>query len=273
MPASRQWTRDELLLALRLYCRTPFGKLNKSNRDIVDVARLIGRTPSAVSMKACNFASFDPVHQARGVAGLAHAGVADRRVWDAFTADAESIAAEAEATYDRLLPPLPSRERAGVRVETPNEPGVLDSPRDLDLQLPTGPTEVDRLIRARRVQSFFRAAVLTSYNHRCAISGLAVPELLNASHIIPWSASVQRRADPRNGICLNALYDRAFDRGLITFDAGFRVVISSRLRTADPPPLHRSALLDMEGFQARLPSRFEPDREAMSYHRERVFVG
>ena len=55
----KPWSRDELLVAFNAYCRIPFGRLNKSNSEIVKLSRMLGRTPSAVSMKLCNFASFD----------------------------------------------------------------------------------------------------------------------------------------------------------------------------------------------------------------------
>lgn len=205
-------------------------------------------------MKACNFASLDPVQQARAVSGLGNASAADRALFAAFEENAEVIAAEAEAAYARRL---------GQETEA-----------DLNLpeRSPEGPTEEERTVRARRVQSFFRAAVATSYEHRCAISGVALPELLNASHIVPWSVDTRRRADPRNGILLNTLYDRAFDRGLITVDDSLRVRVSDRLRVDDPPPFHRRALLDIEGASLRPACRFAPDPEALAYHRERVFL-
>lgn len=128
-------------------------------------------------------------------------------------------------------------------------------------------------MRARRVQSFFRAAVLTSYENRCAITGLAVPELLTASHIIPWKVSVERRADPRNGLCLNALFDRAFDRGLITIDEKLRVVVSSRLRTAASEADLDCSVQAAHGRELRLPKRLAPDPIALTYHRETVFQG
>ena len=255
-PRSRNWSRDELLLAFRLYCRTPFGKLHQHNPDIIALAHLVGRTPSAVGMKTCNFASLDPAQQARNIAGLGNASRADRSLWDEFATNPEAIAAEAEAVYARLA----------------LDQAALAEPPELDAEIiPVGPTEVERTVRARRIQRFFRAAVLTSYDHRCAISGIAVPELLNASHIIPWRVSVERRADPRNGICLNALYDRAFDRGLITFDDNLRVIVSTRLHIEDAPPLHRNALLAIHGQAMRTPNRFLPDSRAMAYHREQVF--
>ncbi len=247
------WSQDELLVVFRLYCRTPFGKLHQHNPEIVELARFLGRTPSAVAMKACNFASLDPIQKNRNISALGNVSRADRLLWESFEKDADSVATAAEAAYARM---------SGL------EPG---SPAPDAPEQPEGPTEVERQVRVRRIQGFFRAAVLTSYNYRCAVSDIAVPELLTASHIIPWSMSLERRADPRNGIALNALYDRAFDRGLITFDASWRLVVSSRLKTDHPPIIQRQAFLDIEGQVLRMPERFAPDPEAMAHHREQIF--
>lgn len=246
------WTRDQLLLALRLYLRLPFGKLHALNPEIIDLARQLGRTPAALAMKACNFATLDPAIQARGVRGLSNHSHADRELWHAFTTDAESLAAEAE--------------EAAVRIAGIEEPAVPE------LSIPTGPTEVERLVRARRVQSFFRAAVLTTYDSRCALTGIPGAELLTASHIIPWSENVERRADPRNGICLNALLDRAFDRGLFTFDDNLRVVVSRRLTTSLADVRLTCSLDQIEGLSLNTPARFSPDLEAVRFHRANVFA-
>lgn len=246
------WTRDQLLVAFRLYCCTPFGKLHSRNPDIVALARLIGRTPSAVAMKACNFASLDPAQRERNIRALGNVSRADESLWRDFEADSETIAAEAETAYQHLA--------GGLAVALPDEEAI-----------PLGPTEVDRTVRARRVQGFFRSAVLNTYGCRCALTDIAVPALLNASHIIPWSADERRRADPRNGLCLNVFHDRAFDRGLITFDTDWRLVLSPRVRLAQAPPVQRQILLEIEGTPLRLPERFKPDAEAMAFHREQVF--
>jgi len=245
------WTREQLLLALRLYCQTPFGKLHQRNPAIILLARKLGRTPSAVAMKACNFASLDPRLSQR-VKGLGNVSAADRRLWEEFLHNPEAIAATTEFSAQRLL---------GKKiVETgPSLP-------------PDGPTESFRTIRARRVQSFFRAAVLSSYNFRCALTGLTISELLNASHIIPWSENVARRADPRNGLCLNTLHDRAFDRGLITFDDDCRLVISSALSKKTLSGFGMSTFSAMEGERLTMPERFVPDREALVWHRDNVFL-
>ena len=134
------WSRDELLVAFRLYCRMPFGKLHQHNPEIIELARLLGRTPSAVGMKACNFASLDPVQRARQISALGNVSRGDRDRWDSLLANPEAIAAEAEAVYARLS-------------------GQDAPPLEIEFDLPEGPTEIIRTVRARRVQSFFRAAV------------------------------------------------------------------------------------------------------------------
>ena len=262
MVTRKPWTHEQLLVAFRLYCNTPFGKLHRGNPDIIKLARLMGRTPSAVGMKACNFASLDPTQHARKIKGLGNVSRDDRLLWEAFQDNAETIAAEAQEAYVRLT----GKELA------PTEPEIAD---EGELTLPAGPTETKRLVRTRRVQGFFREAVLVSYECRCAISGIAIPDLLNASHIIPWQKDVKRRADPCNGIALNTLYDRAFDRGLITFDESFRLVLSNRLKTQKidhkSRPLFEQSFHQMEGTALRLPKRFEPDPKALTYHRENIF--
>ena len=250
MPRGTNWTWDETLVAFRLYCRTPFGKLHQNNPEIIALARQLGRNPSAVAMKGSNFASLDPAQQARGIKGLANRSHFEQEVWGRFHADSESVAAEAEAAHDRLT--------AG---DTPTVAVPL-----------AGPTESSAVVRVRRVQSFFRSAVLASYDARCALTGLAVPALLNASHIIPWSADSHRRADPTNGLCLNALHDRAFDRGLITFDAELRVVVSPTLQDAAMTGELSAALAGIAGRPLRAPGRFAPDAAAMAYHREQIFL-
>jgi putative restriction endonuclease len=258
MPRADVWTHQQQLVALRLYCRLPFGRLHQHNPEIIDLAGRLGRTPSAVGMKACNFASLDPQQQARGISALGNVSNADRELWARFEADPEAVAAEMEQAW------------AAVKGE-PEAGGGEATPDEADLISPSAETEREQVVRVRRVQQFFRSAVLVSYENRCALSDIAVPELLTASHIIPWAKDVKRRADPRNGLCLNALYDRAFDRGLISFDDELRVVVSPVLRSEEAPRLQREALVALEGRELRAPVRFMPDREALAWHRATMF--
>jgi putative restriction endonuclease len=147
----------------------------------------------------------------------------------------------------------------------------IESPLETEPQLPEGPTEKQITRPMRLVQSFFSRSVLASYAYKCSFCGLEVRSLLNASHIIPWHVSVERRGNPKNGLCLCVLHDRAFDRGLISVDADSRLLISKRVKKMNPVPLHRVGLLDIEGERINLPGRFLPDANCLEYHRKSVF--
>lgn len=207
-------------------------------------------------MKLVNFASFDPAHRVRNVRGLSNASRADRAIWDEFNANPERLAYESQRAYRRILPDF--------------APDVGEERRDKILK-PLGPTEGTRLVRVRLVQSFFRDAVLASYEYRCAICRLDLLELLIASHIIPWRTSVERRADPRNGLALCAIHDRAFDKGLLTITESLTVLTSRKVKGKTSCRLHSVALIEVEGEALSMPKRFLPDPIALAYHREHVF--
>lgn len=94
-----------------------------------------------------------------------------------------------------------------------------------------GDTEADRVQKARIGQDRFRSALMDYWNAVCPLTGIREPALLKASHIIPWAEcqTDQERLNVHNGLLLSALWDAAFDRGLITFDARGRAVPSPRL--------------------------------------------
>ncbi len=164
----KPWTRDELILAINVYCRTPFGRIHMRNPDV----------------------------------------------------------------------------------------------------MPQGLTR-EAVVRTRVNQQFFRDMIMASYDERCCITGLPVRELLVASHIVPWAEDAANRMNPRNGLCLNALHDRAFDKGLITLDTDFRVVLSPRLRRESPDDVR--LLSEYAGTPIRLPRRFRPDQALLERHRSMIF--
>jgi hypothetical protein len=79
-------------------------------------------------------------------------------------------------------------------------------------------TEAERLVVQRIGQDIFRGALMDYWGGRCPITGIADPSLLRASHIIPWAESGDaQRLDVHNGLLLSALWDAAFDAGLVSF--------------------------------------------------------
>ena len=87
--ASNKWTREELIIAFNLYCKIPFGKIHIHNPQIISLAKLLSRTPSAVSWKLANFARLDPSLQNRNVTGASHGSKLDIEIWNEFSKDWE----------------------------------------------------------------------------------------------------------------------------------------------------------------------------------------
>ena len=240
----RPWSRDELLKALQIYLITPFGRIHSRNPRIRELASQIGRTASAVALKMVNFASLDTTLKQRG---MANASRLDREVWNEFF---EGMSASLAAS-----------------VQMPALTGFGEAQRTfaVDITFPEG-LDVRRSVKTRVNQDFFRRMVLASYENRCALSGIEAPELLVASHIVPWSQKQEVRTIPQNGICLNALHDRAFDEGYLTFTDGLEAIYSR-----DLPPVTREALESFGSRKLRLPSRFIPDPALLAFHRENIF--
>ena len=95
-------------------------------------------------------------------------------------------------------------------------------------------TEAERLVVQRIGQDLFRRALMEYWNGRCPLSGITDPALLRASHIVPWAecATDEQRLDVHNGLLLSALWDSAFDAGLVSFsDEGS--ILSSAILSAE----------------------------------------
>lgn len=252
----KDWTPEQVKLAFHLYCQLPFGRLYQHNPEIIKLANLIGRTPSAVAMKLTNLASLDPAIIASGRKGLSGASKLDRAIWDEFHADWERLVLESEQI------------RADLEGESGSQPKGEQATIEA-LEYYTGETRTQS-VQQRVKQSFFRRAVLSSYSNRCCITGLSEPRLLIASHIVPWSQDKENRLNPSNGLCLSALYDRAFDKGLMTFDEDWRVLLSPQLKQTEPAV--ERFFVSIEGQRLELPDRFSPDPVLMERHRETVFA-
>src|SRR5687767_7854743 len=139
MPANN-WTREELILAFNLYCKIPFGKIHNRNPEIIALARILGRTPSAVGWKLANFARLDPALQKRNIVGAAHGSKLDIEIWDEFNHDWNKLAFESE----KLL---------AKRTGKPVEALIVDIEL---LDIPRIGKERISVVKVRVNQSFFR---------------------------------------------------------------------------------------------------------------------
>lgn len=251
----RNWSREELIIAFNLYCKIPFGRIHIHNPEIIHLANRIGRTPSAVSWKLANFARLDPSLQDRGINGATHGSKGEQEVWDEFSNNWEELSYLSETLISEF------------NQQTIEETAHIDF-----VDLPEG-KERERIVRTRVNQNFFRQTVLAAYNDKCCITALALPELLNASHIIPWSVDPKNRTNPRNGLCLNAIHDRAFDRGLITINQDYTIRLATSLKSHSEDRAIEALFLKYEGVQIHLPDKFIPDPSFISYHNQNIFQG
>ncbi len=126
-------------------------------------------------------------------------------------------------------------------------------------------TERDNLIAARRGQGTFRSALL-KLDRACAITGIADPRLLRASHIKPWrlcETAVERLAAV-NGLLLTPTFDHLFDKGLMTFDINGQAVLSTALSAPDVDRL------GLGGAKARY--ALDHHEQYLAFHRNEIFL-
>jgi putative restriction endonuclease len=123
-----------------------------------------------------------------------------------------------------------------------------------------------QITKVRVNQQFFRAMILTGYRSQCAICELPVASLLVASHIVPWAQDKSLRMNPRNGLCLCNLHDRAFDCGLITITSDYRICVDRSLKKQAPSESIANYFLKFEGQTLRLPERWLPDPKFLDIH-------
>lgn len=253
----RLWPKEELLLALNLYLKLPFGKLHHGNPDIIHLAQIIGRTPNSIAMRLSNFASVDPYHQERGVIGLPGGIKQVQPIWNEFINNKEDLLYESERILARF-----ENQTIEIKFEE-----LLSGTENLK-----GETKI-REVKTRVNQNIFREIVLINYNKKCAITGIDIPDLLVASHIIPWSKNEHERLNPENGICLSALYDRAYDKGLIGITEKYEVILSTELLSKKDKEYYPLIFSMLNRNSLFLPQKYLPNKEFLQYHMDVIFKG
>lgn len=250
----KPWTRDELIVAFDLYCRIPFRKTKATNPDVMKLAALISRSTASVARKLGNFGAFDPELGRQNISGLGHTSKLDREVWDEFHNDWTRLVESAHA----------------LRATFHGDPKSQDEATSISL--PDGPSECVSQTKQRLHQSFFRQAVLSSYESACCVTGLCISKCLIASHIIPWSENEVLRADPTNGLCLSATFDRLFDTGLMSITPELRIVFCHDL-LLDEAEQTKTLVTRYHEQEIIRPRRFMPSTDCLKWHREKVYMG
>ncbi|MCY0968358.1 HNH endonuclease [Chryseobacterium wangxinyae] len=253
MAKSKNWTKEETIIAFNVYCKVPFKNSSKNNPTIIKYANIIGRSPSALNMKVGNFGRLDPELKKQGIVGLGNGSKLDEVVWNEFNGNWEKLAYESE---------LLIAEFQNKRIEDIIDTEVLDFPIGL---------EKETLIKQRVNQSFFRSTILSSYNSKCCITGLAIPDFLVASHIKPWKADEINRLNPHNGLCLNSIHDKAFDKGFLTITPNYKIKISKYFEDFKNESSISDFFLKYDDKSIYLPDRFLPSKDFLDYHYNTIF--
>ncbi|MFL9844068.1 HNH endonuclease [Flavobacterium rhizosphaerae] len=248
--AKNDWTYEEHVVAFNLYCKIPFTKINATYKPVIELAKLIGRSNGSVAMKLANFARLDPAQRARNVSGLTRGAKGEEKVWNEFNNNWEELGWKSEQILARYK---------SESIESSAEVYIDDLPLGIDRET---------IVRLRVNQAFFRKTILASFNYKCCITGINSTELLIASHIKPWAADKENRLNPTNGLCLNALFDKAFDSGLLTITPDYTVKISDTLNLEKENNLFFSKYNKSKIF---LPQKFLPNKEFLEYHNSKVF--
>ena len=248
---SDYWTEEQITVVLYEYCRNPFGQFSATKPFVIDLGRLLGRSPAAIVRKVGNIASFDPQMKARGVGGLGHTGKLDEVVWNRYFGHWDRLAYDAEV----LIAKLKNKE--------------LEQSLNIDLNdLPLG-EERKQEVKRRINQDFFRNTVLSSYENHCCITGLNNSKLLHACHIVGWSEDEANRTNPQNGLCLNVLFHKAYDENLIGISPDYEVFVSDEFLGKKTRDIDNSTKEYINGLNNRkliMPKRFLPNRDLLAIH-------
>lgn len=176
-------------------------------------------------------------------------------IWDEFAKNKELLIFESERV-------LAEKENRTIEIKYND---ILFDLNDLK-----GETKI-RAIKTRVNQNVFRQIVVANYSGKCAITGIDIPELLFASHIIPWSKNEDERLNPENGICLSALYDKAYDKGLIGLNEKYEILISSQLKKKQQKDYYSKYFAHLEKSKLVMPKKYMPKKEFLQYHLDEIF--
>lgn len=104
----------------------------------------------------------------------------------------------------------------------------------------------------------------------CCITGLNIPQVNRASHIVAWADDASRRLDPSNGLYLSATYDAAFDKNLISLDDDYRIILAKDIKDHYTSDSVNEYFIKKEGQQISLPSRYSPNQKYLAQHRSKI---
>ncbi len=257
-----KWTRNEFLLVMNLYTKLRYGQFNYRNSKIINLAKLIGKTPGAVAFKLVHLSRQDPKHKDR-VKGLANPGKNAIEIYNEFVSNWDEMLYESEV----LLAKFQNKKIEEIVLEKQEieiiERDVLSGKEGID---------VEKLVKTRVNQSLFRQVIINNYSNSCAICNLNINSLLVASHIIKWSSNQLNRLNPENGLCLCNIHDKAFELGYIGIKDDYKILISPALHQIQEKDTFNALFKRHEHQSINLPDKFYPNPEFLLQQYNSTFI-
>lgn len=260
--ANQLWSEEEMVLALALYYQLPFGKLDQRTPEVKSLGNFIrnhindSRSDGAIAFRLTNYASCDPYILNSGRQGMANGRKVCLPYWKKYEYNKEQLFIDAEKIREKYL----------------GTDDTFVGQVSIPLEQLKGLTK-EAIVKIRINQSAFRNMILNNYDNQCAITGISEPQLLVASHIIPWAEDETQRLNPENGICLSSLYDKAFDRGLITIRPDdYTIVISRELQEYKHKEFYERHFGFIENKKITLPMEYIPSSACLQYHNDHIFA-
>lgn len=134
-------------------------------------------------------------------------------------------------------------------------------------------SEEKRMVSTRKGQNSLRKYILINYSSRCAMCEINDPQLLIASHIIPWSEDKSRRGILENVICLCVLHDSLFEKGIITIKEDYQIQFSKEFLGRTKYSVTYNTFKGITSETLRLPDTLPyPAKELLISHRNKFIT-
>jgi predicted restriction endonuclease len=234
---------DDFSLDMHIEVISAFLKLSKSHREIQK--NILGIPAPA---RGGGFIAMDILH---------YYDIRDNKKGILKTRSIESELENSSERYKSALKLLIDSEKYKKTVAD-----VIEGKYD-EYSIPNGPTEFNRNVTVRIGQDILRKRVLLNYRNKCALCNVDIEELLICSHIVPWAIDTASRLNPRNAICLCSWHDSLFDKGYISIDDNYNIILSNIV----PDYLRK----ELQSIKYEYAEREMPGKEFIKYHRDNVF--
>ena len=264
MSRNSNWNERQLTLALALYYRVPATKISGTNPMLKDASAYIGRSSSAIAFKLANFRAIDR-NAGEGPRGFSHGSRTDTEVMERFL-DPDSGSVDLEKLSDAV------QSIFGAVCSPVDKSHALEVILGVDILPEIRKTEAVSIVKRRVGQGYFRNAVLANCGNTCLISHCRTPELLEAAHIVSWSAGEADRLTIGNGIALNPFFHEAYDKNFMGISPDGTVEFAESLKQRSTE-FWDNFLEPLEGIKIDLDTRTPINKEFLSLHYQEFRAG